>query len=69
MSDALSVFQPVRELPPIPAGSDTPAVRKRVERFYTSIANLFDIWIERSKNRHTQRSYREAVTGDRKSVV
>lgn len=63
MHNALSVAEPGRELPPITAGSDTPAVRKRVERFYTSIATLFDIWIERSKNKHTQRSCREAVEG------
>jgi integrase/recombinase XerC len=48
-------------LPPILSGSSTPAVRKRVEQFYFSIASIFESWVQRRKSPHTQRAYREDV--------
>ena len=63
MSTELAVVEPVRELPPIPAEHDTPAIRRRVEHFFLSIAGIFETWVQRSDNAHTQRSYREAVLG------
>ncbi len=61
METALIIAEPIRELPGIFPGSDTPQIRKRVEQFYLSVSAMFDTWIARSKNRHTQRSYRGAV--------
>lgn len=48
-------------LPPILAGHLTPSVRLRVEEFYQSVANIFEIWIKRRKSPHTQRAYRQDV--------
>lgn len=48
-------------LPPILAGHDTPQVRQRVERFYLSVAEIFEAWVARRKSLHTQRAYREDV--------
>lgn len=50
-----------QSLPPIIAGSATPATRRRVEQFYTSIAEIFERWIARHKSQHTQRAYRQDV--------
>ena len=46
-------------LPPILAGSVTPDVRRRVERFYVSLAEIFEAWVTRRQSPHTQRAYRE----------
>ena len=51
----------VQELPPILAGSDTPRVRKRVESFYASVAEIFERWVARRESPHTQRAYRGDV--------
>jgi site-specific recombinase XerD len=48
-------------LPPILAGFGTPQVRKQAERFFYSIADIFEAWVTRRKSRHTQRAYREDV--------
>ncbi len=48
-------------LPPVLAGSMTPAVAGRVEDFYNSIATLFDAWVGRRKSEHTRRAYRGDV--------
>ncbi len=48
-------------LPPVLAGHQTPQVRERVERFYVSIAEIFERWVTRRKSAHTQRAYREDV--------
>lgn len=61
MTSNLLVPSPASELPPILAGSVTPAVRKRVEQFYYSVAAIFETWIKRRKSPHTQRAYREDV--------
>lgn len=45
--------------PPILAGRDTPAVRSRVERFYSSVAEIFEAWVTRRGSPHTQRAYRQ----------
>src|SRR6266446_2524261 len=48
-------------LPTILAGNSTPAVRKRVEQFYFSVASIFESWVQRRQSPHTQRAYREDV--------
>jgi integrase/recombinase XerC len=61
MSTSLQPHSPTPELPPILAGSVTPQVRQRVERFYLSVASLFESWVRRRQSPHTQRAYREDV--------
>ena len=48
-------------LPPILAGNSTPAIRKRVEQFYFSVASIFESWVQRRQSPHTQRAYREDI--------
>ena len=48
-------------LPRILPDHDAPAVRKRVQSFYGSVAAMLEAWITRSENLNTQRSYRAAV--------
>lgn len=60
VSKALVPLQP-ENLPPVMAGAETPAIRKRVEQFYQSVAEIFEAWIARHRSRHTQRAYREDV--------
>ena len=48
-------------LPPILAGFATPRVRKQAERFYYSVAEIFEAWVNRRKSPHTRRAYREDV--------
>lgn len=52
---------PRPELPPILAGRGTEDVRRRVEGFYLSVAEIFDKWVRRRPSRHTQRAYRGDV--------
>jgi site-specific recombinase XerD len=47
------------ELPPILTGTETPAIRQRVEKFFLSIPEIFETWVARRKSPHTQRGYRE----------
>ena len=49
------------DLPAILAGSFTPAIRARVEDFFSSLASIFESWVGRRQSRHTQRAYREDV--------
>jgi integrase/recombinase XerD len=49
------------ELPPVVAGHESPAVVRKVEGFYRSVAAMFEAWVERSENYHTQRCYRRDV--------
>jgi site-specific recombinase XerD len=59
-----SQLAPIEELlPPMQAGSFTPVLKKRVEDFYGSIAELFEAWIRRRRSPHTQRAYRQDVMG------
>lgn len=55
------VRQSPEGLPPILHGRETPAVKARVERFYSSVAELFEAWVTRRKSPHTQRAYRQDV--------
>ena len=48
-------------LPPILAGRNTPAMRERVQYFFSSLASLFESWVARRNSAHTQRAYREDV--------
>ncbi|MGH9761903.1 MAG: tyrosine-type recombinase/integrase [Blastocatellia bacterium] len=36
-------------------------MRKQTERFFCSIADIFEMWVTRRKSMHTQRAYREDV--------
>jgi site-specific recombinase XerD len=49
------------ELPPVVAGHESPVVRKKLESFYMSVAHMFEAWVKRSENYHTQRCYRRDV--------
>lgn len=60
VSRAIATLQS-ENLPPVLAGAETPAVRKRVEQFYQSVAEIFEAWIARHRSQHTQRAYREDV--------
>lgn len=48
-------------LPSIIVGSDTPAARRKVARFYGSVADIFEAWVHRRESPHTQRAYRGDV--------
>ena len=48
-------------LPPILAGRETAAVTVRVQHFFSSVASIFESWVNRRKSAHTQRAYREDV--------
>jgi integrase/recombinase XerC len=48
-------------MPPILAGQFTPDTKERVERFYFSVAAIFETWVKRRQSRHTRRAYREDV--------
>jgi len=48
-------------LPPILAGNRSPAMRERVQDYFSSLASLFEAWVSRRKSPHTQRAYREDV--------
>lgn len=52
---------PENNLPPILAGTATPPIAKRVEHFYSSVAEIFEAWVTRRQSSHTQRAYREDV--------
>lgn len=49
------------ELPPILAGQATPLVERKVEAFFTSVAEIFEAWVHRRESPHTQRAYRADV--------
>jgi site-specific recombinase XerD len=51
----------VRELPPILAGTTPDQVEARVERFFLSVAQIFEAWVNRRASHHTQRAYRQDV--------
>ena len=50
------------ELPPVLVGHLTPEVRRRVENFYVSVAELFEAWVARRRSPHTRRAYRQDVS-------
>jgi site-specific recombinase XerD len=53
----------IRELPPILTGSAPDQVEARVERFFLSVAAIFEAWVARRSSKHTQRAYRQDVVG------
>jgi site-specific recombinase XerD len=59
MTTNLPAIPSEQMLPPILAGSFTPDVHRRVNRFYVSIAEIFESWVTRRQSPHTQRAYRE----------
>jgi hypothetical protein len=48
-------------LPAILIGSATPAIRQRVEEFFSSIPDIFESWVARRQSLHNHRAYREDV--------
>jgi len=50
------------ELPRVLLGHITPEVRRSVEKFYGSVADLFEVWVSRRRSQHTRRAYRQDVT-------
>ncbi len=48
-------------LPPILRDRATPAVTEKIERFYASVAEIFEAWVARRSSAHTQRAYRQDV--------
>jgi site-specific recombinase XerD len=57
----LVVVQKAELLPPILSGGETAVVRRRVEKFFSSVADIFERWVTRRQSPHTQRAYREDV--------
>src|SRR2546430_354189 len=50
-----------RKLPPLIIGAATPTTKRRVEQFYSSVAEIFESWTARQKSIHTQDAYRRDV--------
>ena len=50
-----------RSLPPMLSGSAMPATKTKVEQFYLSVAEIFELWTQRRESHHTQRAYRGDV--------
>jgi hypothetical protein len=61
MSTALPTIASAPGFPPILLGNATPQIQQRVERFYGSLAEIFEAWVQRCGNPHTQRAYRADV--------
>jgi site-specific recombinase XerD len=51
----------VRDLPPILAGTTPDQIQERVDRFFLSVARIFEAWVARRSSPHTQRAYRHDV--------
>ena len=51
----------VKTLPPMMTGHDSKALAHKVDNFYSSVAMIFEAWVQRSKNPNTQRAYRRDV--------
>lgn len=49
------------DMPPLLAGTATPQVAGRVKRFYLSVADIFERWVDRHTSPHTQRAYHQDV--------
>lgn len=60
MSTELTIRE-AGNLPVVLAGRETPAVHRQVETFFTSVADIFEMWVKRRNSLHTQRAYREDV--------
>lgn len=48
----------VVDLPPVMAGRGTPEVAESVRKFYLSVADIFEAWVQRRRSVHTRRAYR-----------
>lgn len=53
--------QQARRLPPILHGKATPEVIREVEAFYGTVAEMFEAWVTRRRNKKTQATYRNHV--------
>lgn len=61
MKNDLPLLPEEKLLPTILGGSETPAVRRKVEQFFLSVAEIFDLWVTRRRSEHNQGAYREDV--------
>lgn len=61
MSTLLPVVPAAAEFPPLLLGNATPQMQQRVAQFYASLAAIFEAWVQRCGNPHTQRAYRADV--------
>jgi len=48
-------------LPAIISGHETREITARVQKFYLSVAEIFEAWVNRCHSRHTRRAYRADV--------
>lgn len=48
-------------LPPVLSGRETEAVQAQVEGFYSNVASIFELWVNRRESPHTRRAYRDDV--------
>ena len=62
VSPMVRTMAAVSGMPPTLLGHATPEIRRRVEKFYASVADLFEAWVARRRSPHTQRAYRQDVT-------
>ena len=53
----------IRDLPPILASAALDQVEARVEKFFLSVAAIFEAWVARRSSQHTRRAYRQDVMG------
>ena len=60
-TELVPVSETRAELPPILAGRHTAAVEAQGRSFYLSVGDIFEIWVTRRSNKHTQRAYRQDV--------
>ena len=51
----------MKEIPPVLVGHFIPALQARAERFYCSVAEMFERWASRHGSSHTRRAYRRDV--------
>ena len=60
-TELVPVSETRAELPPILVGRHTAAVEAQVRSFYGSVADIFERWVTRRLEQHTQRAYRQDV--------
>jgi len=48
-------------LPPLLSGATPGRIEERVEKFFLSVADIFEAWVARRSSKHTQRAYRQDV--------
>lgn len=62
-NEDVSILADREMLPTVTLGTATPAILQRVQRFYLSVAELYERWLARNASTGTQRAYRQGVDG------